>query len=51
MIINDERDLLFVYKKTLEVDGIKIPTFDNPIMVFQEFKEYCFDIKLRTYPT
>ena len=39
MIVDDEKDLLFVYKKALKLTGIEISTFDNPDMAFKEFKE------------
>jgi response regulator RpfG family c-di-GMP phosphodiesterase len=39
LIVDDEKDLLFVYKKALELTGMEISTFDNPDMAFKEFKE------------
>ena len=39
MIVDDEKDLLFVYKRALELAGMEISTFDNPDMAFKEFKE------------
>ena len=39
MIVDDEKDLLFVYKKALKLIGMEISTFDNPDMAFKEFKE------------
>lgn len=44
-IIDDERDLLFVYKKALELQGLKVVTFDDSIKALDELKErykkYC----------
>jgi DNA-binding NtrC family response regulator len=39
MIVDDEKDLLFVYKKALELAGMKISTFSDPGRAFEEFKE------------
>ncbi len=39
LIVDDEKDLLFVYKKALKLAGMEISTFDNPDMAFKEFKE------------
>lgn len=39
MIVDDEKDLLFVYKKALELTGMEIFTFDNPDLAFKEFIE------------
>lgn len=39
LIVDDEKDLLFVYKRALELAGMEVTTFDNPDMAFQEFKE------------
>lgn len=48
MIIDDEKDLLFVYKSGLEIDGIEIFTFDDPILALDEFsknsEKYCIVI-------
>ena len=48
MIIDDEKDLLFVYKSGLELDGIEIFTFDDPILALDEFsknsEKYCIVI-------
>lgn len=48
MIIDDEKDLLFVYKSGLEIDGIEIFTFDDPISALDEFsknsEKYCIVI-------
>ena len=45
MIIDDEKDLLFVYKSGLEIDGIEILTFDDPSLAIEEFsknsEKYC----------
>lgn len=39
LIVDDEKDLLFVYKRALELAGMEVTTFDNPDMAFKEFKE------------
>lgn len=39
LIVDDEKDLLFVYKKALKLTGMEISTFDNPERAFKEFKE------------
>jgi len=39
LIVDDEKDLLFVYKKALKLAGMEISTFDNPDMAYKEFKE------------
>ena len=39
LIVDDEKDLLFVYKKALKLAGMEISTFDDPDMAFKEFKE------------
>jgi len=48
MIIEDEKDLLFVYKKGLEETGIKTSTFENPQMALDDFEKnfnkYCLVI-------
>lgn len=48
MIIEDEKDLLFVYKKGLEETGITISAFEDPQMALDEFKKnfnkYCLVI-------
>ena len=48
MIIDDEKDLLFVYKSGLEIDGMEIRTFDDPKLALEEFtknsEKYCLVI-------
>ena len=39
LIVDDEKDLLFVYQKALNLAGMEISTFDNPDMAYKEFKE------------
>ena len=39
LIVDDEKDLLFVYQKALKLAGMEISTFDNPDMAYNEFKE------------
>jgi DNA-binding NtrC family response regulator len=39
LIVDDEKDLLFVYKKALNLAGMEISTFDNPDMAYKEFKD------------
>jgi DNA-binding NtrC family response regulator len=39
LIVDDEKDLLFVYKKALKLAGMEITTFDNPDMAYEEFKD------------
>lgn len=45
MIIEDEKDLLFVYRKGLEDTGMIISTFEDPRLALDEFKrnsdKYC----------
>ena len=38
MIIDDEIDLLTVYKKALEMSGLVVSSFSDPIMALDEFK-------------
>ena len=39
-IIDDEKDLLFVYKKALELQGLKVVTFDDSSVALKELKEH-----------
>lgn len=39
-IIDDEKDLLFVYKKALELQGLKVVTFDDSAIALNELKEH-----------
>ena len=39
-IIDDEKDLLFVYKKALELQGLKVVTFDDSVKALDELKEH-----------
>jgi len=39
LIVDDEKDLLFVYQKALKLAGMEISTFDNPDMAYKEFKD------------
>lgn len=47
-IIDDEKDLLFVYKKALELQGHKVVTFNDSSLALIELKElnkkYCMVI-------
>ena len=47
-IIDDEKDLLFVYKKALELQGLKVVTFNDSSVALNEMKErnkqYCMVI-------
>lgn len=38
VIIDDEIDLLTVYKKALEMSGLVVSSFSDPIMALDEFK-------------
>jgi DNA-binding NtrC family response regulator len=38
-IIDDEKDLLFVYKKALELQGFKVVTFDDSSVALDELTE------------
>lgn len=38
-IIDDEKDLLFVYKKALELQGFKVLTFDDSSVALDELTE------------
>lgn len=38
VIIDDEKDLLFVYKKALELQGLKVVTFDDSSVALSELK-------------
>lgn len=40
VIIDDERDLLFVYKKALELQGFKVITFDDSFVALEEMKKH-----------
>ncbi|MDQ2684334.1 MAG: response regulator [Thermoproteota archaeon] len=39
-IIDDENDLLYVYKKALEFQGLKVITFDDSSLALDELKEH-----------
>jgi DNA-binding NtrC family response regulator len=39
-IIDDEKDLLFVYKKALEFQGLKVTIFDDSLLALNELKEH-----------
>jgi DNA-binding NtrC family response regulator len=39
-IIDDEKDLLFVYKKALELQGLKVAIFDDSLLALNELKEH-----------
>ncbi|WP_458718813.1 response regulator [Candidatus Nitrosocosmicus sp. R] len=39
-IIDDEKDLLFVYKKALELQKLKVVTFDDSAVALNELKEH-----------
>jgi len=39
LIVDDEKDLLFVYQKALKLASMEISTFDNPDMAYKKFKE------------
>ena len=39
-IIDDEKDLLFVYKKALELQRLKVVTFDDSAVALKELKEH-----------
>jgi len=47
-IIDDERDLLYIYKKALELLGLQVITFDDSILALDELKSrhkrYCLVI-------
>ena len=38
VIIDDEVDLLFVYKKALEMSGLTVSAFEDPLKALEEFK-------------
>ena len=38
-IIDDEKDLLFVYKKALELQGLKVTIFDDSLLALNELKD------------
>lgn len=38
-IVDDEKDLLFVYRKALELHNFKVVAFDNPLLALNEFRE------------
>ncbi len=44
-IIDDEKDLLYVYKKALELQGLKVDTFVDSLVALNElkvrYKKYC----------
>lgn len=39
-IIDDEKDLLFIYKKALELQGLAIHTFDDSLIALDELRTY-----------
>lgn len=39
-IVDDEKDLLFVYRKALQHEGFKVVTFDNPLIALKEISEH-----------
>ena len=39
-IIDDEKDLLYVYKKVLELQGLKVVTFVDSAVALDELKEH-----------
>lgn len=39
-IIDDEKDLLYVYKRALELQGLKVVTFDDSLQALNELKEH-----------
>ena len=39
-IIDDEKDLLYVYKKALELQGLKVVTFVDSSLALDELKQY-----------
>jgi len=47
-IIDDETDLLYVYKKALELQGLQVITFDDSLLALDELKSrhkrYCLVI-------
>lgn len=47
-IIDDEKDLLFIYKKALELHGLQVITFDDSLLALNELKsrhkKYCLVI-------
>jgi DNA-binding NtrC family response regulator len=47
-IIDDETDLLYVYKKALELQGLQVFTFDDSLLALDELKSrhkrYCLVI-------
>jgi DNA-binding NtrC family response regulator len=47
-IIDDERDLLYIYKKALELQGLQVITFDDSLLALDELKSrhkrYCLVI-------
>jgi DNA-binding NtrC family response regulator len=40
VIVDDEKDLLFIYKKALEMDGFEVSAFDDPLQALREFREH-----------
>ncbi|MDQ4072893.1 MAG: response regulator [Thermoproteota archaeon] len=40
VIVDDEKDLLFIYKKALEMAGFEVSAFDDPLQALREFKEH-----------
>ena len=39
-IVDDEKDLLYVYKKALELQGLKVVTFVDSSLALDEFKQH-----------
>ncbi len=40
VIVDDEKDLLFIYRKALELAGFEVSAFDDPLHALREFKEH-----------
>jgi DNA-binding NtrC family response regulator len=45
-IIDDEKDLLFVYKKALELQGLKVAIFDDSLLALDELKKHYMEYSM-----
>ena len=43
LLVDDEEDIIFVLKRGLELNGIKIDSFNNPLQAAQQFQPDYYD--------
>ena len=44
LIVDDEADINLALKVTLEEEGFKVDTFDDPLVAMDNFKERFYDL-------